>query len=251
MNDFNSLQGYNVYPDPSLVGKDWQKTINHFYVKMIEISHLVTEAIAISLNFPTLNDYCESGDTISIMRLFKYFPYQTAEQRGIEGSDRAKIGSSAHTDWGFLTLILMEDQPDGLEVYSPVTEHWHAIPSRPGTLVVNCGDFLSILTGGRYKSPLHRVTTGSSKPRTSFVLFFYPSFDSILDPQLLKTSSEQHENVPQTYSLLHDQNDQGSSAGVDDPSDCKSPLQQDSQTKILQFGQYIAEKWKQVSRDQP
>lgn len=43
------------------------------------------------------------GDSISLMRLFHYMPYGLA---GAVGEGQERIGSSPHTDWGFLTLIL-------------------------------------------------------------------------------------------------------------------------------------------------
>ncbi len=40
---------------------------------------------------------------------------------------------------------------------------WVDIPAVEDAIVINCGDYLSLLTGGVFKSPLHRVTTGEQQ----------------------------------------------------------------------------------------
>jgi len=41
----------------------------------------------------------EGGEHISLMRAFRYFPHAAA---GAMRPDVERVGSSAHTDWGFL-----------------------------------------------------------------------------------------------------------------------------------------------------
>ena len=48
---------------------------------------------------------CEGGEKISLMRLFHYLPYDQKIQNKLNN-----IGSSPHTDWGFLTLILQSHE---------------------------------------------------------------------------------------------------------------------------------------------
>lgn len=63
-----------------------------------------------------------------------------------------------HTDEGALTLIL--SQPIlSLQIRDYDTQEWKYITHTPGSLVVNIGDMLSILTGGYFKSSIHRVIT--------------------------------------------------------------------------------------------
>ena len=86
---------------------------------------------------------------------------------------------------------------------------------------------MSLLSNGKLKSPLHRVIN-TSLERLSFVFFFYPNFDSILNLN----------DINQDYSLLKNQNE---NANVE-----KSKNAMDG-GKIT-FGEYIAKKWKQVRR---
>lgn len=133
------------------------------------------------------------GDSISLMRLFHYFPSDfsdlspdsyksissstdsqlefTTTTENIENNldtntyinatnisketteKKSSIGSSPHTDWGLLTVIL-HDGVGGLQFYH--NQEWKDIPIVEGGLVVNGGDYLHMLSKGRYHSPIHR-----------------------------------------------------------------------------------------------
>ena len=164
------------------------------------------------------------GETISIVRLFHYF--------GIEAQQQNKenyLGSSPHTDWGLLTLIIADDMP-GLQL--SVGDKWHTVRPRfnESLIFVNCGDFMSILSAGEFVSPLHRVLSpmdlDGQNERMSFVFFFYPSYDAKIPSS---SKAKQRE-----YSLLKDQSKMKS--GKQQPFDLN-----------LSFGAYIKEKWKQVT----
>ncbi|KAI8816486.1 uncharacterized protein EV422DRAFT_545418 [Fimicolochytrium jonesii] len=168
----NSLQGPNKWPDLSHLPPDWETTLHDFYAGMVEIATAVTRALSVSLGFPEdhFPSFCTQGDTISLMRFFHYFPYRAAGS--VAGGEVERIGSSPHTDWGFLTLILQQDGVIGLQV-ADGEGGWKDVPPIPGTLIVNAGDYLALLTRGRVKSPLHRVIT-SEEERLSMVFFYYP-----------------------------------------------------------------------------
>jgi len=217
----NSLQGHNAWPSPNDIGEEWKEIMLEFYERMCEIARALTNGFSIAAGEPEdyLGSFCEGGETISMMRLFHYLPYKAADERFRDGRDR--VGSSPHTDWGFLTLILQEDAVPGLQLFRD--NQWYDIQPLPGAIVVNCGDYFSLLTGGSYISPLHRVIS-SGNERLSAVLFYYPAFDA---------------KIPlignQDYSLFTDQQQGGFSLNKEELSD-KS------------FGEFIAEKWRQVKR---
>lgn len=79
---------------------------------------------------------------------------------------------------GFLTVI-MHDGVQGLEFLHE--GNWIPVPAVQHGLVINGGDYLSLLSHGRYHSPVHRVLCPPlGSRRTSFVLFFYPAFNSTI-----------------------------------------------------------------------
>jgi isopenicillin N synthase-like dioxygenase len=219
--------GGNLLSTPNL----WPKSANAGTVRALEaVYHRgvdVAKAIVAGLSSqfdcgrqgggPTLEDVAQGGERISLMRLFHYFNMQSTEvqehlSRTAASSAGAKrlLGSSPHTDWGFLTLILADDVGGlqflrrGGDVHSE--GDWVDVPHIPGSLVVNGGDYLSLITKGVYHSPVHRVLTPGSPPRKtaddgegsastggavggrdrySFVLFFYPAYSSLVSNTVL------------------------------------------------------------------
>ncbi len=81
-------------------------------------------------------------------------------------TEKEILGSSAHTDWGLLTLI-MQDEVGGLQYLDEsinkdgrtiFNAQWRDVPSAAGagSLVVNGGDFLKRVRPDLV-SPVHRV----------------------------------------------------------------------------------------------
>jgi isopenicillin N synthase-like dioxygenase len=163
------LQGPNEWGNlENVLGTEWIKTLNQYYGKMVSLSELVVRGLELALNIE-LKQHCVGGGTISLLRLFRYFPYK-------ETGENEKIGSSPHTDWGFLTLVLQLDNSQGLQLFH--NNQWWDIPNKPASILVNCGDYLSLLTHGKYISPLHRVINDGINERYSTVFFYYPSYDA-------------------------------------------------------------------------
>ena len=74
------------------------------------ISQAIASGLALALEQPALLDACrgQAGESISLMRVFRYLPYAEDSRRGRAGE---RIGSAPHTDWGFLTLVLQQCAP--------------------------------------------------------------------------------------------------------------------------------------------
>lgn len=222
----NGLQGPNVWP-PTLHNK-WtdsdRRTLTSFFSHMVSASRRVGQHLGRSLygDARFLDRFCDAGDTISILRAFHYFPYEAFGAPAPAG--RAFIGSSPHTDWGFLTLIL-QDAVGGLQVLH--RGDWIDVPYVPGTLVANAGDYLSLVTGGTCASPVHRVIA-DDRERYSMVFFYYPDFDAVLPslpPQARRIGGDSHST--QVFNNLLD----GTVTNVDGA-----------------FGDYIMAKWAGVQR---
>ncbi|MCD7446277.1 hypothetical protein HAX54_000087 [Datura stramonium] len=99
------------------------------------------------------------------------------------------LGLAAHSDHGGLT-ILMDNGIHGLQIKHNQT--WFAVPHVPGTFVVNLGDYLEILSNGRYKSVEHRAVVNAEKTRISVAVGHGPEMDAIVQPAdpLIKEMSE-------------------------------------------------------------
>ncbi|XP_042490188.1 1-aminocyclopropane-1-carboxylate oxidase homolog 1-like [Macadamia integrifolia] len=79
------------------------------------------------------------------------------------------LGISKHSDNDFLT-ILLQDQIGGLQVVHQ--NQWVDVSPTPGTLIINIGDLLQLITNDRFKSIEHRVVARSIGPRVSVAYFF-------------------------------------------------------------------------------
>jgi len=87
-------------------------------------------------------------------------------------------GVNAHHDTGFLTL-LAPGEVAGLEVQNPAGE-WIAVPTVPGSFVVNLGEMLQSMTGNYFVATAHRVI--AAEPRMSAAYFHGPSLDAPIAP---------------------------------------------------------------------
>ncbi|KAA8540446.1 hypothetical protein F0562_024635 [Nyssa sinensis] len=85
--------------------------------------------------------------------------------------DRA-MGLAPHTDSTLLT-ILHQNNTSGLQVLRE-GNGWVTVPPLPGTLVVNVGDLLHILSNGLYPSVLHRAVVNRTHHRLSMAYLYGP-----------------------------------------------------------------------------
>lgn len=69
------------------------------------------------------------------LRLLHYPPAQKTEQK--------QLGSSAHTDFGAITLLLQDGNP-GLEVFDDASQLWYEIQPTRNAYVFNVGDMLEM-----------------------------------------------------------------------------------------------------------
>ncbi|PIM97752.1 Iron/ascorbate family oxidoreductase [Handroanthus impetiginosus] len=70
-----------------------------------------------------------------------------------------------HSDYGCLTIVLQNSH--GLQILYSEDKSWRVVPVIKGALEVHVGNQLEVLSNGRYKSVVHRVTINSDKMRIS------------------------------------------------------------------------------------
>lgn len=223
----NEMQVDNIWP--TNLDEISRETLNGVYsddVGLAEyLSALIFERLTSDLGSNALKGFVEGGESISLMRLFHYLP----ANKTFIPRDRHILGSSPHTDWGYLTLILQDDC-GGLQFLRE--EVWVDIPAVPGTMVVNAGDYLALLSKGRYRSPIHRVVSPLERERLSFVFFYYPGFDSILPTMQVETEVPVTGEGTKYNTLLS-----GENLNVDT-----------HKGQDMRFGPYIVLKWREVLR---
>jgi len=160
--DDRPLHGPNLWPDDRL-----REAVTAWMEAMEALGQRLLRAIGTGLGLgPDWFARHLTADPTVLFRIFRYPPVPEATGWGV----------AEHTDYGLITLLAQDDN-GGLEVRGP--DGWIDVP--PGLLVVNLGDMLDRMTGGRYRSTPHRVRP-TREDRLSFPFFLDPSWDAEVRP---------------------------------------------------------------------
>lgn len=163
------LQGPNQWPAelpalrPSLL--QWQDRLTAVGLRLLR-------ALALALEQPEARLSAAFEDApVQHLKIIRY------PGRSVDESDQ---GVGPHKDSGCLTLLL-QDRQGGLQVQSPEDGSWLDVPPLPGTLVVNLGEVLELLSGGFLRATLHRVISPpAGSDRLSVAFFLGPRLDAQL-----------------------------------------------------------------------
>ena len=167
------FSGQNVWPPNELLShEDFRKPVEEYYQAMLQLCSVVMDLVAATLPYgPHVFDEFKANEPACPLRLLHYPP--TPEQ---VGDKKRQLGSSAHTDFGAVTLLLQDEHP-GLEIQNRATGEWIGVPPKKDAYVINMGDMISRITGNQYKSSIHRVVNKGSMDRYSVVFFFDGNLD--------------------------------------------------------------------------
>jgi isopenicillin N synthase-like dioxygenase len=94
------------------------------------------------------------------------------------GTSDTSQGVGVHKDSGVLTLLLLEQGSEGLQVEVDAGK-WIDVPPLPDGLIVNIGELLEVATGGYLRATRHRVLAPpSGTDRVSIPFFLNPALDA-------------------------------------------------------------------------
>jgi isopenicillin N synthase-like dioxygenase len=197
------LQGPNQWPNslpnlkPTLLA--WQDTLTQAAGQLLQ-------ALALALGQPV--DKLESAFAGMPVQHLKVIHYPGRAQ----GESRQGVGP--HKDSGCLTLLLQDTQA-GLQVWErdgpglgPGADHWIDAPPIPGTLIINLGEVLEILTNGYLRATIHQVVSPPRDvDRLSVAFFLSPRLDAELPdlvlPAALATQARGVDRDPQNPLIAH------------------------------------------------
>jgi isopenicillin N synthase-like dioxygenase len=168
------LQGPNLWP--ASLGEEWRTTALTFLDEVGALGRHLLELLALGLGLPVSAVLEQAQEAPYLLfKLINYHPRPANEPK--------RPGVAPHCDWSLLT-ILLQDDVGGLEVQTPAGE-WIEVPPLPGTVVVNVGELLEVVTGGVLQATPHRVWNHSARrPRLSLPVFVNPPLPAIVAPPL-------------------------------------------------------------------
>ncbi|KAF8731782.1 hypothetical protein HU200_015720 [Digitaria exilis] len=148
----------------------FRKSIEDYSSELMKTTHSIVTVIAKTLNI----DLELIGDkyVCQYLRMNYYPPCMTMAEK--------VLGFSPHSDGSFLTLLLEVNSVEGLQIKR--RNAWVPVKPNPNALLVNVGDFLEIMSNGKYKSIEHRVRINTKQERLTLSAFYVPSLDGLVSP---------------------------------------------------------------------
>ena len=158
------LHGANQFPEHPV---ELRAAVLAYIDAVTRVGHALLLGISVALGLePGWFDRHLTAAPTVLFRIFRY-------PQLVDGAEQWSVGE--HTDYGLLT-ILAQDDVGGLEVHA--RDGWVAAPPIADAFVVNLGDMLERMTGGRYRSTPHRVRNTFARDRLSLPLFLDPAWDA-------------------------------------------------------------------------
>lgn len=187
---------FNNYPE--LVQAHLDEIADYFRNLHYEVLRKLTVLCDIVLELPEnflwdnyfkviQNDYENSGHGFG--RFMLYHPPSEEDEKKTE-----KNWLRGHSDATAFTFIT--SQPIlSLQIRDYYTGEWKYVGHKPGGLIVNVGDAMEFITGGYFKSSIHRVVAPPDDQkgfrRLVIIYFCNPSNNSVLDPEPLNSAKLQ------------------------------------------------------------
>ncbi|XP_077222426.1 protein LATERAL BRANCHING OXIDOREDUCTASE 1-like [Tasmannia lanceolata] len=150
----------------------FREILHEYSAKMKEVGDFLLKAMAKLLDLEENYFVNRFGEKATMYVRFNYYPPCSKPD--------LVLGVSPHSDGGGITILLQDNEVDGLEVLR--NGEWVNVPAIPHALLVNLGDQVEIMSNGDFKSPVHRAVTNSEKERVSVAMFFSPDPKTEISP---------------------------------------------------------------------
>jgi len=166
---YMALVGPNQWP-PADVLPEFRETVSDYFARLSGIAQQLLRIMSLALGLKETHIEQVFGENPSpYLKLIRY-PKTLAGGQGV----------GVHKDSGFLTLLLQDENP-GLEAQAN-DNTWYQVEPIPGSLVVNTGELLQLVTRNFFIATPHRVSNKSGNERYSSAFFYSPDLSTVLDP---------------------------------------------------------------------
>ncbi|KAJ6295504.1 hypothetical protein OIU76_027414 [Salix suchowensis] len=152
--------------------EDYQKKMKELAITLM---HLILKSL--DLSEEEISKVVSSGGASTALQLNSY-PFCPDPSR--------VMGLAPHTDTSLLT-ILYQSTIDGLQIFKNGVG-WVLVSPTAGSLVVNVGDFLHILSNSQFPNVIHRVVLKENQQRLSLAYFYSPPVDFHVSPLAMNSA---------------------------------------------------------------
>lgn len=142
-----------------------------YFRAVANLSARLLQIMAVALDLPRTHFDPMISRHTSAMRALRY----PCPENVLPG----QLGAGAHTDYGTLTVLLVDPVQGGLQVQDS-EGRWHDVRPAPGAFVVNLGDAMARWTNDRWRSTVHRVLVPEG-PRQSIAFFHNANWDAVIE----------------------------------------------------------------------
>jgi isopenicillin N synthase-like dioxygenase len=142
-----------------------------WHTKFTELALLIQDILNECMGLPTgfLREYNDDR-TFDFMSVRHCFPATKEENKGVR----------PHQDVSCISFVL-QDGVGGLEVVGP-DGGWAPVEPVEGSIVVNIGEVVQVLTNDKFRSAMHRVVRNPAAHRYSLVFFLNVHGDKWVEP---------------------------------------------------------------------
>ncbi|KAI0067180.1 Clavaminate synthase-like protein [Artomyces pyxidatus] len=179
---YNLNRNVDLKPHPTAVRPflpEIQEFIRHNH---IDVLHEVERLLALGLEldedaFVKIHNFEDKNN--AYCRFMMYYPRPQEEEEQTEN-----VWLKGHADQ--TTLSVLYSQPISALQIRDADEQWRWVRHKQNALVINCGDTMEMLSGGYYKSAIHRVVQPPvdqrGHKRLGVFYFCYADDDVQLEP---------------------------------------------------------------------
>jgi isopenicillin N synthase-like dioxygenase len=172
---YMALVGPNQWPPEALI-PGFRACIDDYFTRLAAVERQILRVMSLALGLEERHIERVFGANPSpYLKLIRY-PRTRAGGHGV----------GTHKDSGFLTLLLQDEIP-GLEAQAN-DNTWYQVDPLPGSLVVNTGELLQLVTHNYFIATPHRVINNSALQRYSSAFFYSPDLNTVLDPLPIASS---------------------------------------------------------------
>ena len=166
---YMALVGPNQWPSAASI-PGFRETVEDYFARLSELAREILCIMSLALGLEERHIERVFGENPSpYLKLIRY-PQTLAGGHGV----------GVHKDSGFLTLLLQDRNP-GLEAQAN-DNSWYRVDPVPGSLVVNTGELLQLVTHNYFLATPHRVVNKAVEERYSSAFFYSPDLNTRLDP---------------------------------------------------------------------